>query len=308
LLDELNRRNYSPRTVEAYVAGVARAADHFNRPPDQLSADDLRAFQMAPIARGVSWSQFNQVASALRFFYRYVLERPDLVPYVPFGKKPRTLPVVLSPEQVRQLLAAVPPGRNRLMFRIAYGCGLRVSELTHLRVADIDAARHTLWVRHGKGNKDRGVSLPDMLVVELREYWQHQRPADWLFPGPTGEPLSVSTLQRAFQPARRRAGLPERVTIHTLRHCFATHLLEAGTDLPTLQGLLGHTQLSTTLRYLHLRSDRMVRVPSPLERLGESGIPPGHGATDGGTGGRDPGDGGPGHPRAPDRGPAPGRA
>ena len=107
---------------------------------------------------------------------------------------------------------------------------------------------------------------------------------------------------------RLEAGLPERVTIHTLRHCFATHLLEAGTDLPTLQGLLGHTQLSTTLRYLHLRSDRMVRVPSPLERLGESGIPPGHGATDGGTGGRDPGDGGPGHPRAPDRGPAPGRA
>ena len=307
LIEELTRRNYSPRTVEAYVAGVARAARHFNRPPDQLTPDDLRSFQLALIAAGVSWSQFNQVVSALRFFYRHALDRPDLVPFVPYGKKPRALPVVLSPEQVRRLLDAVPPGRNRLLFRIAYGCGLRVSELTHLRLGDIDSARRLLWVRHGKGNKDRSVPCPEVLLGELRDHWATHRPADWLFPGRNGHPVHVATLQRAFQAARRGAGLPERVTIHTLRHCYATHLLEAGIDLPTLQGLLGHGQLSTTLRYIHLRSDRAARVRSPLEWLGSAGIAPGHGPTAGGTAGRDPG-GRPGGGRAPDRGPAAGGA
>ena len=183
LLEELARRNYSPRTVEAYVAGVNRAARHFKRPPDQLSADDLRSFQLALIGAGVSWSQFNQVVCALRFFYRHVLERPELVPLVPFAKKPRALPVVLSPEQVRQLLDAVPPGRNRLMFRIAYGCGLRVSELTHLRVGDIDGARRLLWVRRGKGNKDRGVPLPEALLAELRDHWRATTRATGCSPG-----------------------------------------------------------------------------------------------------------------------------
>jgi integrase len=309
LVEELTRRNYSPRTVEAYVAGVARAARHFSRPPDQLTADELRAFQLALIAAGASWSQFNQVAAALRFFYHHVLGRTDLVPYVAYGKRPRTLPVVLSPDQVRRLLDTVPPGRNRLMLRIAYGCGLRVSELTHLRVPDIDSARNTLWVRGGKGRKDRGVPLPAILLGELRDHWRLHRPTDWLFPGRTGRPVDVAALQRPFQVARRRAGLPEGVTIHTLRHCFATHLLEAGTDLPTLQGLLGHTQLSTTLRYIHLRSDRMARVVSPLERLGGSGIAPGHGPTGSGTGGRDAGGRRPVRPRKPaHRGSEAGRA
>jgi site-specific recombinase XerD len=309
LLEELARRNYSPRTVEAYVAGVNRAARHFNRPPDQLTPEDLRHFQLALIARGTSWSQFNQVVSALRFFYRHVLDRPELVPLVPFGKKPRTLPVVLSPEQVARLLGAVRPGRNRLMFRIAYGCGLRVSELTHLRVPDIDSARSLLWVRHGKGNKDRGVPLPAVLLGELRDYWHAYRPGtDYLFPGPTGRPLNVATIQRPFQAARRACGLPERVTIHTLRHCYATHLLEAGTDLPTLQRLLGHNDISTTMRYLHLRAGRLPQVRSPLEQLGPSGIPSGHGATGPGTGGRDPGRQRLGRGADPDRGPAPGPA
>src|SRR5262249_21791798 len=129
-----------------------------------------RDFQLHLIARAASWSQFNQIACALRFFYRHVLGRPDFVPFVVFGKKPRTLPVVLSPADVRRLLDAVPPGRNRLMLRVAYGCGLRVGELTHVRVADVDGARKVLWVRHGKGNKDRGVPLPDRLLDEWRAY------------------------------------------------------------------------------------------------------------------------------------------
>jgi integrase/recombinase XerD len=270
LIDELTRRNYSPRTIETYVSAVARTAKHFARSPDRLTPEQLRDFQLHLIAQAASWSLFNQVACALRFFYRNVLDRPDFVPFVVFGKKPRSLPVILSPADVRRLLDAVPPGRNRLMLRIAYGCGLRVSELTHLRVHDIDGSRNVLWVRHGKGNKDRGVPLPATLLDELRAYWREHRPSEWFFAGPTGQPLNISTLQRAFQKARRIAGLRQPATIHTLRHCYATHLLEAGTDLPTLQRLLGHSHLSTTLRYLHLRSDRLPHIRSPLELLSES--------------------------------------
>jgi integrase/recombinase XerD len=286
LIDELTRRNYAPRTIETYVAAVARTAKHFNRSPDLLTPDQLRDFQLHLVAQSASWSLFNQVACALRFLYRHVLDRPDFVPFVAYGKKPRTLPVVLGPADVRRLLDAVPPGRNRLMLRIAYGCGLRVSELTHLRVADVDGARNVLWVRGGKGNKDRGVPLPAVLLDELRNYWAEHRPPNWLFAGPTGQPLDVSTLQRAFQLARRAAGLRQPATCHTLRHCFATHLLEAGTDLPTLQRLLGHSHLSTTLLYLHLRSDRLPHIRSPLELLSPSGTPSADGTTAARTGRR----------------------
>lgn len=287
-VEELTRRNYASRTIETYVAAVARTAKHFGRSPDQLTPEQLREFQLHLIAQSVSWSLFNQVACALRFLYRHVLDRPDFVPFVVFGKKPRTLPVVLGPADVRRLLEAVPPGRNRLMLRIAYGCGLRVSELTHLRVADIDGSRRMLWVRHGKGNKDRGLPLPDQLLDELRCYWRTARPTEWLFAGPSGRPLHVAVLQRAFHRARQAAGLRQRATCHTLRHCYATHLLEAGTDLPTLQRLLGHSHLATTLRYLHLRSERLPHLRSPLELLDESATPPGDGTTDAGTGRRGP--------------------
>lgn len=234
-VEELTRRNYASRTIETYVAAVARTAKHFGRSPDRLTPDQLREFQLHLIAQAVSWSLFNQVACALRFLYRHVLDRPDFVPFVVFGKKPRTLPVVLSPADVRRLLEAVPPGRNRLMLRIAYGCGLRVSELTHLRVADIDGTRRTLWVRHGKGNKDRGLPLPDELLDELRAYWRTARPAEWLFAGPTGRPLHVAALQRSFHRARQAAGLRQPATCHTLRHCYATHnrnLRDASQRLP----------------------------------------------------------------------------
>ena len=307
LIDELTRRNYSPRTVEAYVAGVARTARHFGRPPDQLTPDDLRAFQLHLIAKPASWSQFNQFAAALRFFYRHVLDRPEVVPFVPYGKKPRARPVVLAPDEVRRLLAAVPPGRTRVMLRVAYGCGLRVSELTHLRVADLDPARRLLWVRHGKGAKDRGVPLPDQLGDELGAYTRDRRPTDWVFPGRAGRPVHVAVLQRAVPVARRAAGLDKPATCHTLRHCYATHLLEAGTDLPTLQRLLGHRHLSTTLGYLHLRAERLPGIRSPLELPDDPGTPPGDGPTRGGTGRRGAGvRGRPGGPPPADAGPAAG--
>lgn len=284
-IEELTRRNYSHRTIATYVSAVARTAKHFNQSPDQLTPDQLRDFQLQLITQSTSWSLFNQITCALRFFYRHVLERTDFVPFVVYGKKPRTLPTVLSPNEVRRLLDAVPPGRNRLMLRIAYGCGLRVSELTHLRMADINGERNVLWVRHGKGNKDRGVPLPTELIEELRAYWRQHRPANWFFTGPSGQPLHVGTVQRAFQKARKAAGLTKPATCHTLRHCYATHLLEAGTDLPTLQRLLGHSHLSTTMRYLHLRAERLPHLHSPLAALANLANYPADGTANTRTGG-----------------------
>ncbi len=268
-LAELARRNYSPRTVEAYLAGVLRLVRHTGRAPDQVSPDDLRAFQLHLIDKQVSWSTFNQTACALRFFYAHVLGRSHFVPHIPFARKPQKLPVILSPEEVRRLLAAVGPPRQRLMLRLAYGCGLRLGEVMHLRVTDIDSARGLLWVRAGKGNKDRGVPLPACLLAELRAYWQAHRPADYLFANRQGKPLHGAVLQRALGQALVASGLTKPATVHTLRHCYATHLLEAGTDLPTLQRLLGHNHVQTTMRYLHLRSERLRQVCSPLELLEE---------------------------------------
>lgn len=281
-LDELARRNYSPRTVEAYLAGLVRCTRFTGRAPDQLSPDDLRRFQLHLIAQGVSWSQFNQAACALRFFYTHVLDRPDFLPHVPFARLPKKLPVILSPDEVRRLLAAVVGDRDPLMLRLAYGCGLRLGEVLRLRIADLDSARGILWVRAGKGGKDRGVPLPDCLLTELRAYWSKYRPGDYLFPNRHGQPLHPGNLQRSFRRALKRSGLTKRASVHTLRHCYATHLLEAGLDLPTLQRCLGHSNVQTTMGYLHLRSERLRQVRSPLE-LWEN--PPGDGPPPTTTGG-----------------------
>jgi integrase/recombinase XerD len=286
-LEELARRNYSPRTVEAYLAGVMRLVRHTGRSPDQVSPDDLRAFQMHLVEKQVSWSTFNQTACALRFFYAHVLGRSHFVPRIPFARKPQKLPVILSPEEVRRLLAAVGQGRQRLMLRLAYGCGLRLGEVMRLRVADLDSARGLLWVRGGKGNKDRCVPLPPCLLNELRGYWRQHRPADHLFANRQGNPLHGAVLQRAMSQALAASGLTKPATVHTLRHCYATHLLEAGTDLATLQRLLGHNHIQTTMRYLHLRSEKLRQVRSPLE-LPENGDGDGTPPTTPGGPARDP--------------------
>ena len=272
-----NVSNYSPRTVEAYLAGVLRLVRYTGRAPDQVGADELRAFQMDLIAKQVSWSTFNQTTCALRFFYTHVLGRAQFVPHIPFARTPQKLPVILSPDEVRRLLAAVGQPRQRLMLRLAYGCGLRLGEVMRLRVADLDSARGLLWVRGGKGNKDRGVPLPACLLDELRAYWRQHRPVDYLFANRQGKPLHGTVLQRALSQALAASGLTKPATVHTLRHCYATHMLEAGTDLPTLQRLLGHNHIHTTMRYLHLRSERLRHVRSPLElpeNVDGDGTPP----------------------------------
>jgi site-specific recombinase XerD len=269
LVDDLRLRNYSPRTVQTYVHAVARFARHFGRSPEHLGPDDIRAYQLHLIDQEhASWSRFNQAVCALRFLYRVTLGRPELIPMIPFGKRPRTLPSVLSPDEVLHLFAALPETPLRQLVRTTYACGLRISEVVRLRVTDIDSARGVLVVRQGKGRKDRLVPLSPVLLAELRAYWRRYRPAVWLFPGQKrGQPLNMSALQRKFARLVRPLGFTKAVSMHTLRHSYATHLLEAGVDVVTLQHLLGHRDLSTTARYLHVSTQQLRRTPSPLDAL-----------------------------------------
>ena len=268
LIDDLRLRNYSPRTIEAYVSRVAQFARHFGRSPDRLTMEDVRSYQLHLVEQHASWSRFNQTVCALRFLFGTTLARPEQVPLIPFGKRPRTLPSVLAPDEVVRLFDAAPAGRQRLRLQVLYACGLRLSELLHLRPTDIDSARMVVVVRQGKGGKDRLVPLSLRLLAELRAYWREHRPTVWLFPGARPDhPLCPVTVQRQCQVAAQRAGLTKRCTPHTLRHSYATHLLEAGVDLITLQAILGHHDLRTTAHYVHVDTRRLRRTPSLLDLL-----------------------------------------
>jgi site-specific recombinase XerD len=289
-VDDLRVRNYSPRTVEAYVAGVARFAKHFGRSPDLLGPEEVRAFQVHLIERKVSWSQFNQTVCALRFLYGTTLQRPDQVPFIPFGKRPKKLPCVLSPEEVVQLFAAADPGRDCVLLQTTYACGLRLSDVIHLEVSHIDSARMVAHIHQGKGRKDRLVPLSLKLLEELRVYWRCYRPQRWLFPNRAGEgPSSEGMVQHLMQRVVARAGIGKPASLHTLRHSFATHMLEAGVDVFTLQKILGHRQLSTTARYLHLRSDYLRQLPSLLDLLPVPPAASGRAASQSGSAGLLPG-------------------
>jgi site-specific recombinase XerD len=263
--------------VNAYVAGVVRFARHFGRSPAELGAEDVRSFQLHLLQQRATWSLYNQTVCALRFLYGVTLGRPEVVHAIPYGKRPKTLPSVLSSEEVAQLIEATRPGRERMMVQTTYACGLRINELLHLRVADIDSGRMVVVVRQGKGRKDRLVPLSPRLLAELRAYWRKHRPATWLFPGLVpDQPLTDGTVFRWFQELVARVGFRKRVTWHTLRHSFATHLLEAGVDLRTLQALLGHSHLRATVGYLHISTRHLQRMPSLLDLLV---VPPAAAAT-----------------------------
>jgi integrase/recombinase XerD len=267
-IDDLRLRNYSPRTIETYVGRIVCFAKHFGRAPDRLGPDDVRDFQLHLLQQRVSWSSFNQAVCALRFLYGTTLGRPEQLPLIPFGKRPKTLPSVLSPAEVLRLLDAAPAGRDRVLLEVAYGCGLRLSELLHLQVTDIDSARMVIHVRQGKGAKDRLVPMSLRLLEELRAYWRMRRPRTWLFPGQKPDrPLNGSNVQRRFGRLVKQVGLSKHCSMHTLRHSYATHLLEAGVDLLTLKALLGHTSLQTTARYLHVSTHRLQQTPSLLDLL-----------------------------------------
>jgi site-specific recombinase XerD len=266
LIDDLTLRNYSPRTVEAYVAAVVKLTRHFRRAPDQLAPEQVRHFQLQLVAQRVSFSQLNQVTAGLRFFYAITLGRPDVVHHIAYSKRPKKLPTILAPDEVTRLFDAASTDRDRTLLRTDYALGLRISELVALRLDDIDAARGLVIVRQGKGAKDRLVPLSLRLLEELRAYWRRYRPRPWLFAGARpGDHLSVGGVQRLVRRVVQRAGLGKAISLHTLRHSYATHLLEAGCDLLTIQRLLGHKDLKTTSRYLYVSTQQLGRTPSLLD-------------------------------------------
>jgi site-specific recombinase XerD len=269
MLADLRIRNYAERTQGIYVHRVAEMARHFKRSPEKLTKEEVRDYlRELKEVRRVSRSAFAQVIGALRFLYKVTLDRPDMVPYLPYPRLKRRHPVVLSAEEVVRLLRATRNLKHRTVAMVLYGAGLRITEALALELRDVDSARMVLTVRHGKGDRDRQVVLSSVLLEGLRVYWRAYRPSRWLFPGQkTDQPLGPSTIQRAVKAARLKAGIAKPVSPHTLRHSYATHLMEAGTDLRVIQTLLGHGSLRTTAIYTHVARERLRATRSPLDAL-----------------------------------------
>jgi site-specific recombinase XerD len=264
-------RGFAARTQEAYVAAVVALAKHYHRCPDTLSSEELQAYLLFLITeKKLAYASVNQAACAFRFLFERVLKRANARFDIPMAKVPKRLPQILAREEVSRLISAARTLRGRTLLMTTYAAGLRVSEVCALQVTDIESApdRMCLKVRQGKGGQDRYTLLSPRLLEALRRYWCDRRPRQWLFPNPSGTaPIDPTTAQRTYAAARDAAGIPREGGIHTLRHAFATHLLEAGVDLPTIQRLLGHGHISTTMRYLHLARTRLTGTTSPLELL-----------------------------------------
>jgi integrase/recombinase XerD len=268
LIEDLRLRNYSARTIEIYVQRVAEFVRFCGKAPGRVSVEDVRAYQVHLTERRVCWSHFNQAVCALRFFYKVTLPRDWPLQQIPYAKRPRKLPTVLSRQQVARLIACIPSLKHRVMVMTAYATGLRLGELLHLEVRDIDSARMLVQVRQGKGGKDRMVPLSPRLLEQLRVYWKAARPRRLLFPGSQPDRAMHDTvLQRVLKQAARVAGINKSVSPHVLRHSFATHLLERTGDLRKVQLLLGHSCLSTTTRYTHVSLASLQATQSPLELL-----------------------------------------
>ena len=275
MIEDMTVRNLSPATQRSYIHAVAKFSRYFGRSPERLGLEEVRAFQVYLVSEGISWPALNQVVCALRFFYGVTLGHADLPERIPYARKPRKLPVVLSADEVVRFLEAVPGLKSRAALTTAYAAGLRVSEAVRLKISDIESGRMMLRIEQGKGGKDRYAMLSPQLLTILRDYWRLQRPRHWLFPGRDEErPIDPQVLHAACRSACKAAGLAKRVTVHTLRHSFATHLLEAGTDIRIIQVLLGHNNLSTTARYTRVADTTIRNTASPLDRLRLEIVPP----------------------------------
>jgi integrase/recombinase XerD len=254
LTEDLEIRNYSPRTIKTYVTCVANFAKFFGTSPHLLGTEHIRSYQLHLVReKKVSWALLNQSVCALRFLYRETLKKEWAIHHIPYAKKPRKLPVILSQQEISQFLSHVQNLKYRTVLKTMYAAGLRLSEALNLLVTDIDSQRMLIRIRQGKGNKERYTPLGDTLLLHLRTYWKRYKPQSYLFPGRNPDsPLQPTSVQRVCGVARKLAGISKCVTTHTMRHSFATHLLEAGTDLKTIQFILGHTSLNTTSVYLHV--------------------------------------------------------
>lgn len=268
MLDDMALRNMSPSTRKVYAYAVANFARHFGRSPDTLGIEDVRTYRLHLVNRGLKAASINPIVGALRFFYAITMQRNDIAEQIPFARKEDTLPAVLTPDEVVRLLAAVDSLKMRVALTTIYAAGLRVSEVVTLVATDIDSQRMVIHVRQAKGKKDRYVMLSEQLLGILRRYYKEVRPRLYLFPGPDpAQPLTTRSVQRVCKAAAEKAGIDKGVTVHTLRHSFATHLLEQGVDIRVIQDVLGHRQITSTTRYARVALNLIRQIQSPLERL-----------------------------------------
>jgi integrase/recombinase XerD len=268
MIEDMTIRKFAPKTQHDYLQRVKNFTIHLGRSPDTASSEDVRRYQLHLTASGVGVPTVNQTVSTLRFFFKVTLGRPDLVERTAFVREPRKLPVVLSPDEVARLLDAAPGLKYKAALSVAYGAGLRVSEVVALKVSDIDSKRMIIRVEQGKGRKDRYVMLSPHLLELLRAWWKAARPQGWLFPGRDRvQPMTTRQLNRACHTAANMAEISKPVSMHTLRHSFATHLLEQNIDIRVIQVLLGHAKLDTTALYTRVATKTIQQVMSPLDRI-----------------------------------------
>ena len=268
MIEDMTIRNMSPSTQKIYVAAVANFSIFHRRSPDKLTFEDVRNYRLHLISRGLKPNSINPIMGALRFFYRTTLGLKEVPEQIPYARRADPLPAVLAREEVVRLLKAVSDLRMRTLFITIYAAGLRVSEAVKLTARDIDSARMVLAIRQTKGRKDRYVMLSEQLLGILRDYWKQAHLQHFLFPGPDpSRPITTRSLERACRKAAEAAGLDKSITVHTLRHSFATHLLEQGVDIHVIQDLLGHRNIASTTRYARVAINIIRQIQSPLELL-----------------------------------------
>ena len=268
MIEDMTIRKFAPKTQHDYLQRVKNFAAYLGRSPDTASSEDVRHYQLHLTASGVGVPTVNQTVSTLRFFFKVTLGRPDLVERTTFVREPRKLPMVLSPEEVVRLLDAAPGLKYKAALSVAYGAGLRVSEVVALKISDIDSKRMIIRVEQGKGRKDRYVMLSPHLLELLRAWYKAARPQGWLFPGMNPvNPMTTRQLRRACHAAAHMAEIGKPVSPHTLRHSFATHLLEQNIDIRVIQVLLGHARLDTTALYTRVATRTIREIMSPLDRI-----------------------------------------
>ena len=275
LAEDMRIRNLAHRTIDAYTYHAGRFADFIQKPLDLATVEDVRSFQLYLIdTKKLAYSSFNQAVCALRFLYTHTIRVPWPVTMVPFGKRPKTLPVVLGRQEVDELLRCTKNHKQRMFLTTLYATGMRFSEAANLRIVDIDSQRMQIRITQGKGAKQRQVPLSPRLLTELREYWIQYRPISLLFPGKMSDKQYCDTsIQKAIKASAQLANIKKDVTPHTLRHSYATGLLEAGVDLLTISRLLGHASFATTMIYLHCRQEHLHSAPSPLDWLPVQQLP-----------------------------------
>lgn len=269
MINDMKLRRFAQKTQDAYVSAVLGLAKYYNQSPDLLDKEKIQAYLLHLMEkRQLSWSTCNVIVCGLRFFFTHTLGVDAMHLGIPPMRTQTKLPEIFSFEELERLFKCATSLKNRAVLMTTYGAGLRVGELVNLQISDIDSKRMTIKVRQGKGNKDRYTMLSSRLLTELRAYYREYKPPVWLFYGSyTGEQLSVGTAQTLYYTAKKRAGITKQGGIHTLRHCFATHLLEAGVDLRTIQTLMGHASLITTMGYMRVTSKKLSETKSPLDLI-----------------------------------------